>query len=57
MYYGDEIAMTDGVVVGAANKDPMFDAGKVKSDSGIMKGKKKSSLLTSLLISRDVNTF
>ena len=28
-YYGDEIAMSNGVVVGAANKDPMFNAGKV----------------------------
>ena len=24
VYYGDEIAMTNGVVSGAANKDPLF---------------------------------
>ena len=29
VYYGDEIAMTNGVVNGAANKDPLSAAGKV----------------------------
>ena len=30
VYYGDEIAMTNGVVNGAANKDPLSAAGKVR---------------------------